>query len=901
MNTIKSIWEHSMYNLVDIHFHTDDSFDAFENQTFDADGLINVLQDSDPDKSVKLLCKTDHNILNFKKYLELAKKFEKAGIRLLPGIEINSISDVHWLFIFDDTSLCIGLPEDNDYHGLTLDDKINEFFHYDTSGGYESIKAQAKQEQNKEHDLKNFIGILHELNVPYIAIPHLNKTKGWYAKLKRDESQLAIVEEFLNSNIINGFESKNQDDFIYKNISDTESHVLSLQKDYSEMETLLKDGERQEKLKAIERRLNHLKKLNELGKSILTGDVSLIYGSDFHCRGDETIESYRAYKDKLFYMKADNTFEGLRISLLDQYSRIFSSARKDKFSKKAVICIDKLRVLINHKEHELLLGDGLNSVIGARGTGKSYFLNMLINKTEKYKGSSINSDIKLIDITFSNGEVKPFLSSSDYDILTQRGTTSDTEHNENSIYGLLADAPYKMDAYLKEIENLSKDKKDEKKTIQDNINRVNEQFDLFIQLNDLRQYSIDFSYINTYNTFYLEESDNVKLSDLITSTEDHLNDELQRFSNITDTIDDANNNIIKLETDIDKLSKVKELPALDFDFSSEKDILKKLKDEKLNKLKAYISEKQTNYKRLLQVVERCLIVIHDSSTNTLNVLNQNINALKAFIEKTVSTLREVRKRNQILHDKLSEPCKDETIYTLDVGRSKFFIKTISELNFFNIEKNIFENMFNKYRISYASDVLVQCFDVNDYGKSFIKMLYEKLDKRFRSLHLEFPPIDKQLYLDFGNGEFKNWAVLSPGERADKLLDIVLNGNSGKILLIDQPEDDLDNETIYRTLVNKIRELKLRRQIIVVTHNANVAITGDSDRLIVCQNDDDHFSCYADGIESLKTYDYISINSKIENRKILLIAAEILDGGKEALRKRVRKIGYKDIFYKEQDV
>ena len=238
---------------------------------------------------------------------------------------------------------------------------------------------------------------------------------------------------------------------------------------------------------------------------------------------------------------------------------------------------------------------------------------------------------------------------------------------------------------------------------------------------------------------------------------------------------------------------------------------------------------------------------------------------------------------------------------MDVGRSKFFIKTISELNFFYIEKNIFENLFNKYRISYTPNILVQCFDVNDYGKSFIKMLYEKLDKRFRSLHLEFPPIDKQLYLDFGNGEFKNWAVLSPGERADKLLDIVLNGNSGKILLIDQPEDDLDNETIYRTLVNKIRELKLRRQIIVVTHNANVAITGDSDRLIVCQNDDDHFSCYADGIESLKTYDYISINSKIENRKILLIAAEILDGGKEALRKRVRKIGYKDIFYKEQDV
>ena len=139
----------------------------------------------------------------------------------------------------------------------------------------------------------------------------------------------------------------------------------------------------------------------------------------------------------------------------------------------------------------------------------------------------------------------------------------------------------------------------------------------------------------------------------------------------------------------------------------------------------------------------------------------------------------------------------------------------------------------------------------------------------------------------------------PGERADKLLNIVLNGDSGKILIIDQPEDDLDNETIYRTMVQKIRELKLRRQIIIVTHNANIAISGDSDRLIVCQNNNGAFSCYCDGIESTRQYDYHSINSTIRNQKILTIAAKILDGGKEALRKRVRKIGYKDLFYKEE--
>ena len=835
-----------MYNLVDIHFHTDDSFDAFDRQPFDVDKLIEILQDSDPNKSVKLLCKTDHNILNFSKYKELADRFRKVGITLLPGIEINSAENVHWIFIFDDTALLVGIPKYDDYHGYTLDEKINKFFNYDTSEGHEPLKEQAKKEQNKVHDLKVFIRILHDLNIPYIAVPHLNKTKGWYEKLKKDELQLAIVEEFLNSNIINGFESKNQDDFISRSIVDTESHILNLQKSYDELVDSLTEIEKIEKLRVINRRVEHLKKLTELGKSISIGDVSLIYGSDFHCRPNETIESYRDYKSKLFYMKAASTFEGLRISLLDQYSRIFSTSRKEKFSKEAVICINKIKVLIDKEEKEIILGDGLNSVIGARGTGKSYFLNMLINKTEKYKGSSIYNAIELKEIIFSNGEVKPFLSFQD-------------------------------------------------------IRKLNYQFDLFVQLNELRTQPIDFSYIKTYNAFYLEESDNIKLRDLITNTYDYINDEARRIAKIITVIEEFNNDVLKLESNIDKISKIKELTELNLNFSEDKELLKKLQKDKLNKLSSYMITKKEKFKVLVKMVESCSSMIHKSSTNTENVISQNITTLKTFIEKTIHTLREVKKNNQLMVENFSEISRDETLYTLDVGRSKFLIKTISELNFLNIEKNLFESMFNKYRVSYCPDILLQCLNVTNYGKFFINNLYEKRDKRFSSYHLEFPPLKKQLYLDFGNGEFKNWAVLSPGERADKLLDIVLNGTSGKILLIDQPEDDLDNETIYRTLVNKIRELKLRRQIIAVTHNANVAITGDSDRLIVCQNDDGHFSFYADGIESLKAYNYVSINSKIENKKILIIAAEILDGGKEALRKRVRKIGYKDIFYKGQNL
>ena len=48
------------------------------------------------------------------------------------------------------------------------------------------------------------------------------------------------------------------------------------------------------------------------------------------------------------------------------------------------------------------------------------------------------------------------------------------------------------------------------------------------------------------------------------------------------------------------------------------------------------------------------------------------------------------------------------------------------------------------------------------------------------------------------------------------------------LLLDQPEDDLDNELIYELIVQQLRETKSRRQVIVVTHNANIVVNGDAE-------------------------------------------------------------------------
>lgn len=72
-----------MYNLIDIHFHTDDSFNAFEKKPFGIEKLISVLYDEDVNYDVKLLCKMDHNRFILKKYLVMPKKLSEAKISLL--------------------------------------------------------------------------------------------------------------------------------------------------------------------------------------------------------------------------------------------------------------------------------------------------------------------------------------------------------------------------------------------------------------------------------------------------------------------------------------------------------------------------------------------------------------------------------------------------------------------------------------------------------------------------------------------------------------------------------------------------------------------------------------------------------------------------------------------------
>ena len=113
--------------------------------------------------------------------------------------------------------------------------------------------------------------------------------------------------------------------------------------------------------------------------------------------------------------------------------------------------------------------------------------------------------------------------------------------------------------------------------------------------------------------------------------------------------------------------------------------------------------------------------------------------------------------------------------------------------------------------------------------------------------------------------------LSDGQRHTILLTIALLAESNIPLVIDQPEDDLDNAFIFSSIVTTLRAIKERRQVILITHNANIAVLGDSELLLPMHRENDCGKAKERG----------SIDRTDTKKRVL----EILEGGHAAFARR----------------
>lgn len=298
--------------------------------------------------------------------------------------------------------------------------------------------------------------------------------------------------------------------------------------------------------------------------------------------------------------------------------------------------------------------------------------------------------------------------------------------------------------------------------------------------------------------------------------------------------------------------------------------------------------------------------------NAINQIKEEIrNKEKALNDekgKLLSLYKETFEEYEKVIDQLSERTKSLENDNLQIiGKSRF--------NFSKFRKNM-ESISDGRKRSYSD--YPELFNDNILGTSDFNIdgIIDSLEKIFTSI------VDTQKYglkervdtkqavkvllndyfFDYWDVTYDNDILgkMSTGKASFVILMLIVGLSKSKApILIDQPEDNLDNRSISKDLVEYLRNKKLERQIILVTHNPNVVVNADAENIIVAnqkgQNDRETSSPYL--------FDYI--NGAMENTipykknesdllKSMGIKehiTDIVEGGEDAFKKREEKYGF----------
>ena len=183
----------------------------------------------------------------------------------------------------------------------------------------------------------------------------------------------------------------------------------------------------------------------------------------------------------------------------------------------------------------------------------------------------------------------------------------------------------------------------------------------------------------------------------------------------------------------------------------------------------------------------------------------------------------------------------------------------------------------------SSEKLIAHFDnesLDEIGMSdaIQKTFRESLTRtKRRELEALRCPDVYRLELQMVDGSYRPLKSLSGGQKITVLLSLLLETHDNRPLVIDQPEDALDNRILLETVLPALKKLRGRRQVIVATHNANIVVNGDADLVVLLEADAYHGE--------------IACSGTIEQPEVRDAIIRTVDGGKEAFHLRRCKYGF----------
>jgi len=293
----------------------------------------------------------------------------------------------------------------------------------------------------------------------------------------------------------------------------------------------------------------------------------------------------------------------------------------------------------------------------------------------------------------------------------------------------------------------------------------------------------------------------------------------------------------------------------------------------------------------------------------IDSLNKKLETKRQSIEKIKTKLFDLYEKSYCEYKNIVEQLKNRT---KELEKDGLRIRGIAQFNFPKFRREIINFTHGTYsdndKYCICEEDRSRIFETNydELISNISKMFNEIMTSEYRIKTISKKEAVKKLlddyFYDYWEITYKNDKLgeMSTGKASFVILMLIIGLSKSKSpILIDQPEDNLDNRSVSENIISYLRNKKIERQIILVTHNANIVVNADAENVIVAnqkgQNDKETSSIYK--------FDYINgaienTFAKIETETDLLKSmgikehiADIVEGGKEAFKNRERKYGF----------
>lgn len=661
-----------------------------------------------------------------------------------------------------------------------------------------------------------------------------------------------------------------------------------------------------------------------------------IHGSDAHAED----KLFQPDNNRYCWIKADPTFEGLKQILYEPEDRVRIQESKPE-EKSVYYVIDSLNFDIDKKwKGTIQLNPNLNTIIGGRATGKSTLLKAIAKKVTNssfsYKDDTekdfLKEYIENISISWLDGQDSE---NRDIEMLPQGNMydiARDTRKLDDLIQRIIKDTEYN-----KHIENYESKNAQCKESITSDI------LNLFSLQKQIKDMELSLREKGDKKGIKAEIDNLAKRIEELNKGIGVSDEELKQFQENKNKITDIEQYVKQFGNDLSILKELKEQSILVPNYSEKfidlsadvknrlnvifQELKTKIDEEWKNKIsneEATLSGKIQEQRKSLDSIQNSELFKkckqNEGNNKELNDAETKLKEENGKLKDFEEIEKQLEERNKLKKEKIDSIVSSHISYKTNIQE---LVKEL-KIKHDDVEiKTTFCFTNTKFR-SFLEDRLNQRgFERQNYIKSLVDNYPNETETACReflckalngeieyknynsnqSVVTEFFAtnwFDYSFDLTYQNDTFSQ---MSDGKKAFVVLKLLLEFSNKKCpILIDQPEDSLDNRAIYNDLVTYIRKKKTERQIILVTHNPNIVVGADAENVIVANQH---------GTDSLneKGMKFQYVNGSLEytkkrpkdydSRKDLVLTSqgirehvcEILEGGEKAFQERENKYGF----------